>query len=194
MRTLIHGLRRLMLAPWCSRRTSWGWSRSRSRSRRRTSRLALQLAFGLCGSVCGSWSSTWVGPCGGVPTATGAPSHTHGLSFTRKLQPMSTNSPRSYLSEVVVAASGPGGGGAAGRGGRRGRRSRLCRSSSTPRRLTLPGPTATVPAARGSCRGASDTVHPWSGGRSCCAVDSTGAELVQVQFLDSGRCPCCASH
>ena len=47
-----------------------------------------------------------------------------------------------------------------------------------------------VPAAQGSCRSASDTVHPWSGGRSCCAVVSTGAELVQVQFLDSGRCPC----
>ena len=32
---------------------------------------------------------------GCVPTATGAPSHTHGrLSFTRKLQPMRTNSPR----------------------------------------------------------------------------------------------------
>ena len=105
--TLIHGLRRLMWAPWCSR-TSWGWSRSRSQSRRRTSRLALQLAFGLCGSVRGSWSSTWVGPCGGVPTATGAPSHTHGLSFTRKLQPMSMNSPRTFLSEAVVAASGPG--------------------------------------------------------------------------------------
>ena len=59
-----------------------------------------------------------------MPTATGAPSHTHGLSFTRKLQPMSTNSPRTYLSEAVVAASGPGeggkrpGGGGGGGGGR----------------------------------------------------------------------------
>ena len=55
-------------------------------------------------------------PVRGVPTATGAPSHTHGLSFTRKLQPMSTDSRRTYLSEAVVAASGPGGEGAAGRG------------------------------------------------------------------------------
>ena len=40
--------------------------------------------------------------------ATGAPSHTLGLSFTRKPQPMSSSSPRTYRTEVVVAASGPG--------------------------------------------------------------------------------------
>ena len=132
VRTLLHGLRRLMPAPWYLRRTSWGWSRSRSWSRRRTLRRVSLVGFGLCESARGSWSSTWVGPCGGVPTATGAPSHTHGLMFTRKLQPMSTNSPRTYLSEVVVAASGPGGRGGGRERGRRERRSRLCRSSSTP--------------------------------------------------------------
>ena len=42
--------------------------------------------------------------------AIGAPSHAHGLSFTRKLQPMNVNSPRTFLTEAVVeAASGPGG-------------------------------------------------------------------------------------
>ena len=77
--------------------------------------------------------------------AIGAPSHTHWLSFTRKLQPMSKNSPRTYLNEAVMAASGPGGSGGReerGSGGRR--RLRFCRLSSAPRRrLTLPGPTAT---------------------------------------------------
>ena len=38
----------------------------------------------------------------------GAPSHTHGLSFTRKLRLMSENSPRTSRNEAVVAASGPG--------------------------------------------------------------------------------------
>ena len=42
--------------------------------------------------------------------AIGAPSHTHGLSFTRKPQPMSSSSPRTFRTEVVVAASRPGGG------------------------------------------------------------------------------------
>ena len=46
----------------------------------------------------------------------------------------------------------------------------------------------------GRINGASDSVHPQSGGRSCCAVDSTGAVLVQVQLLDCSRCPCCAGH
>ena len=36
VRTLIHGLRRLMPTPWRLRRTSWRRSRSRSRSWRRT--------------------------------------------------------------------------------------------------------------------------------------------------------------
>ena len=31
--------------------------------------------------------------------------------------------------------------------------------------------------------GASDTVYPQCGGRSCCAVASTGAVLVQLQLL-----------
>ena len=35
----------------------------------------------------------------------GAPSHTHGPSFTRKPQPMSMNSPRTYLNEAVMATS-----------------------------------------------------------------------------------------
>ena len=98
VRTLIHGLRLLMPTPW------------RSRTR---------FAAGFRGSACGSWSSTWVGAYGGVPVVTGAPAHTHGLSFTRKLQPMSTNSPRTYWSEAVVVASGPGGRAARGEGGRR---------------------------------------------------------------------------
>ena len=134
-----------------------------------------------------------IGPCGEVPTATGAPLHSHGLSFTWKLQPKSMNSPRTYLSEAVVAASGPGGRGegAAGRGGGGGVGGR-----GSAGQVLHPGGRRSrgQPAARGSCRGASDSVHPWSGGRSCCAVDSTGAELAQVQFLDSGRCPCCAGH
>ena len=46
----------------------------------------------------------------GVLLVVGAPSHTHGLSFTRKLQPMSKNSPRTYQTEAVVAASGAAGG------------------------------------------------------------------------------------
>ena len=111
MRTLIHGLRRLMPSPWRaltslrrslrrSRRRRWWW--------RRVQRLALQLAFGLCGSARGSSSTSWDGQGGGVPMAIGAPSHTHGPSFTRKPQPMSMSSPRTYLIEVVVSASGPG--------------------------------------------------------------------------------------
>ena len=55
-------------------------------------------------------STSWDGLCGGVPMATGAPSHTHGLSFTGKLQPMSENSPRTFQTEAVVVASGPEGG------------------------------------------------------------------------------------
>ena len=38
----------------------------------------------------------------------GAPSHTLGLSFTRKPQPMSSSSSRTFRTEAVVAASGPG--------------------------------------------------------------------------------------
>ena len=49
--------------------------------------------------------------------AIGAPSHTHGLSFTRKPQPMNNSSPRTFLTEAVVAASGPGGGWPGRRGG-----------------------------------------------------------------------------
>ena len=44
----------------------------------------------------------------GRPMAIGAPSHTHGLSFTRKPQPMNYSSPRTFLTVSVVAASGPG--------------------------------------------------------------------------------------
>ena len=77
-------------------------------------RLALQLAFGLCGFARGSSSTSWDGQCGGVPMAIGAPSQTHGLSFTRKPQPMNNSSPSTFLTEAVVAASGPGG---SGRGG-----------------------------------------------------------------------------
>ena len=69
-------------------------------------RLVLKLVFGLGGSACGSCSSTGDGRYEGVPT--GVPSHTHGLSFTRRPQLMSMSSPRTYLHEVVLAASGPG--------------------------------------------------------------------------------------
>ena len=48
--------------------------------------------------------------------AIGAPSHTHGLSFTRKPQPMNNSSPRTFLTEAVMAASWPGGGGRVGGG------------------------------------------------------------------------------
>ena len=50
--------------------------------------------------------------------AIGAPSHTHGLSFTRKPQPMNYSSPRTFLAEAVVAASGPGEVAGAAAGGR----------------------------------------------------------------------------
>ena len=110
VRTLIHGLRRLMPSPWRAP-TTWLWrSRRRRWWWRRVLRLALQLVFSQCGSARVSSSTSWDGPCGGVPTATGAPSLTHGLSFTRKPQPMSSSSPRTFRTEVVVAASGPGGG------------------------------------------------------------------------------------
>ena len=46
----------------------------------------------------------------GRPVRGVSPSHTHGLSFTRKLQPMSMNSLRTFRTEAVVAASGPEGG------------------------------------------------------------------------------------
>ena len=76
-----------------------------------------------------------------VPVVIGAPSHTHELSFTRKLQPMSANSPRTSLSDAV-AASGLREEGAAGRGGgRRRRRSRFCRFSSELRRCPILGGT-----------------------------------------------------
>ena len=88
-------------------------------------RLALQLAFGLCGSACGSSSTRWDCQCGGVPRAIGAPSHTHGLSFTRKPQPMNNSSPRTFLTEAVVAASGPEGG-VAGAVGEEGREAARC--------------------------------------------------------------------
>ena len=94
---------------------------------------------------------------------------------------------RAYLSEAVVAACGPGEEGRPGGGGeRRGRRSWFCRSSSTPRRKTpgansdrfqQPEGRVEVPPIQFILRVA---------GRSCCAVVSTGAELVQVQFFDSG--------
>ena len=42
--------------------------------------------------------------------AKGAPSHTLGLSFTRKPQPKSTNWRRTWKTEVVAAASGAWGG------------------------------------------------------------------------------------
>ena len=59
----------------------------------------------------------------------GAPSHTPRLSFTRKLQPMSMNSPRTFLTEAAVAASGPEGEGEAGG---RGERRRRCSSTWWP--------------------------------------------------------------
>ena len=67
-------------------------------------------------------------PVWGVPMAIGAPSHTRGLSFTRKLQPMNSNSPRTFLTEAVEAASGPGGlvAGAAVRRGKKGGVVQLC--------------------------------------------------------------------
>ena len=111
VRTLIHGLGRLMQSPWRSTTTSLRRSRSRRQRWRRVQRLALQLAFGLCGSAHGSSHRV-----GGVPMAKGAPSHTHGLSFTRK-QPMKNNSPRAFLTEAVEVASGSGG--VAGEGGER---------------------------------------------------------------------------
>ena len=115
VQTLIHGLRRLVATPWRSRTTSRSQGRSPRLRWRRMQRLVLELAFGRYGSACGSWSYTWVGQYGCVPIVIGAPSHTHGLSFTRKLQPMSMNSPRTYLTEAVVAASGPEGRRGAGR-------------------------------------------------------------------------------
>ena len=113
VRTLLHGLRRLMPSPWRAP-TTWWRSRRRWRCpwrrwRWRTQRLALQLVSGPCGSACSSSSTSWDGPGGGVPMVIGAPSHTRGLSFTRKLQPMSCSLPCTFLAEDVVAASGPGG-------------------------------------------------------------------------------------
>ena len=101
VRTLIHGLRRLMQSPWWALTTSL--RRRRRRRWRRAQRLPLQLAFGLCGSARCSSSTRWDGQCGCVPMAIGALSHTHGLSFTRKPQPMNNNSPRNFLTEAVVA-------------------------------------------------------------------------------------------
>ena len=71
------------------------------------------------GSARGSSSTSWGGQCGGVPTAIGAPSHTHGLSFTRKPQPKNISSPRTFLTEAVEAASGLGRWVAGSAGGRR---------------------------------------------------------------------------
>ena len=65
VRTLIHGLWRLVPSPWRALTTSL----RRSRRRRwwwRMQRLALQLAFGLCGSARGSSSTSWDGQCGGA--------------------------------------------------------------------------------------------------------------------------------
>ena len=50
--------------------------------------------------------------------------HTHGLSFILKLQPMSENSPRTFQTEAVVAASWPGGW--LGRGGGKEREAARC--------------------------------------------------------------------
>ena len=119
VRTLIHGLRRLVPSPWRALTTSLRRSRSRRRRWWWVQGLALQLAFGQCVSAGGSSSTSWVGQCGGVPVATGAPSHTQGLSFTRKPQPMNISSPRTFLTEAVEAASGPGEGWPGRRGGRR---------------------------------------------------------------------------
>ena len=58
-------------------------------------------------------------PVWGCAYGEGAPSHTHGLSFTRKPQPMNISSPRTFLTEAVEAASGPGRGVAGSAGGRR---------------------------------------------------------------------------
>ena len=127
VRTLLHGLWRLMRSPWRSTTTSLRRSRRRRRRWRTVQCLALQLAFGLCESACGSSNTRWGGQCGGVPTATGAPSHTHGLSFTRKLQPMSDNSPRTFQTEAVVAASWPGGWLGRRGGGKGGGAVQLCR-------------------------------------------------------------------
>ena len=127
VRTLLLGLQRLVATAWRSRRTSrrLGWSRWW----RKVQRLALQLAFGQCGSARGSSSTTWDSQCGGVPVAIGAPSHTRGLSFTRKPQSMNNSSLRTFLTEAVVAGSGPGRevAGAAGRGEKRGGAVQLCR-------------------------------------------------------------------
>ena len=69
-------------------------------------------------SLC-SWFSAYAGlHAVPRPTAIGARLHTHGLSFTRKPQPMNISSPRTFLTEAVEAASGPGEGpGRRGAGG-----------------------------------------------------------------------------
>ena len=67
VRTLIHGLWRLMATPWRLRMTSQSQGRSTDLRWRRKQRLVLVLAFGLCWSACGSWSSTWVGQHGVWP-------------------------------------------------------------------------------------------------------------------------------
>ena len=69
VRTLLHGLRRLMPSPWRAP-TTWWRSRRRWRCpwrrwRWRTLRLALLLFSGPCGSARGSPSTSWDGPGGG---------------------------------------------------------------------------------------------------------------------------------
>ena len=119
-----------------------------------------------------------------VPMAIGAPSHTHGLSFTRKLQPMNNNSPRTFLTEAVEAASGPREEGWPGRREGVERKAAWCScAEERGRPCALQRQVSAVLRVRSDR--ASASVRLQRVGLSCCDAE-TGATVLlhgQVQFL-----------
>ena len=115
VRTLIHGLRRLIAE-------SMAGADDEFEAERVEEDAATRFAAGfrpMRGLHAVPRAPAGAASVGSVSTAIDAPSRTHGLSFTRKPQPMNISSHRTFLTEAVEAASGPGERWPGRRGGRR---------------------------------------------------------------------------
>ena len=122
--------------------------------------------------------------------AIGAPSHTHALSFTRKPQPMNDSSTRTFLTEAVVAASGPGGWpGRRGKGGSEAARCSLAedRDDGRGRPCALQRRVPTILRVRSGC--ASASVRLQRVGLSSCDAE-TGVHSAHSMVRCSSWCCC----
>ena len=113
-----------------------------------------------------------------------------GLSFTRKPQHMNNSSPRTFLTEAVVAASGPGGVGGAEGGGKMRRARCSCaedRDDGRGRPCVLLGQVPAVLRVRAGC--ASAPVRLQRVGLSSCDAE-TGVHSAHSTVRCSSWCCC----